>query len=200
MLTHFQKWPLPGVKKTLMQGYTQRNKTKRKKEEKHKERETDRRREEDMTEGRSSFLRICMKMVLAAQRGKRCRRFESNTYQRQFWRARIPYLSRKTLEKGLQSWCRGCTSESWSSPFFVSSGSRPSLPHIHLKEQRKRSRKCLISPKADTQRNKVRMTVCHNGRLILAEQQSFLAVKLRWQIHLILTEWGSQPYRETALQ
>ncbi len=99
MLTHFQKWPLPGVKKTLMQGYTQRNKTKRKKEEKHKERETDRRREEDMTEGRSSFLRICMKMVLAAQRGKRCRRFESNTYQRQFWRARIPYLSRKTLEK-----------------------------------------------------------------------------------------------------
>ncbi len=159
-----------------------------------------RRREKDVTEGRSSFFRICMKMVLAAQRGKRCWRFESNTYQRQFWQARIPYLSRKTLEKGLQSWCRGCTSGSWSSPFSASSGSRPSLPHIHLKEQRKRNRKCLITPKADTQRNKVRMTVCQNGRLILAEQLSFLAVKLRWQIHLILTEWGSQPYRGTALQ
>lgn len=61
------------------------------------------------------------------------RGFVINTHQRQFWQAQIPYLSRRTLGKGLLSWCMGCTSESWSSPFSVLSGNRQSSPRIHLK-------------------------------------------------------------------
>lgn len=63
--------------------------------------------------------------------------FVINTHQRQFWQAQILYLSRRTLGRGLLSWCRGCTSESWSSPFSVSSESRQSSPRIHLKESDK---------------------------------------------------------------
>lgn len=67
------------------------------------------------------------------------RGFVINTHRRQFWQAQIPYLSRRTLGKGLLSWCMGCMSESWSSPFSVSSGNRQSSPHIHLKESRKQT-------------------------------------------------------------
>lgn len=63
------------------------------------------------------------------------RGFVINTHRRQFWQAQIPYLSRRTLGKGLLSWCTGCTSESWSSPFSVLSGNRQSSPHIHLKRE-----------------------------------------------------------------
>lgn len=58
-----------------------------------------------------------------------------STYRRLYVPGRILYLSRRTLGRGLLSLCRGCTSESWSSPFYVSSGSRPSSPRIHLEEK-----------------------------------------------------------------
>lgn len=63
-----------------------------------------------------------------------CVRF---TYQRLCVPGLTLYLSRRTLGRGLLSLCRGYTSESWSSPFFVSSGSRLSSPHIHLEHQEK---------------------------------------------------------------
>lgn len=59
------------------------------------------------------------------------------TYRRLCVPALILYLSRRTLGRGLLSLCRGYTSESWSSPFYVSSGNRPSSPHIHLEDQQK---------------------------------------------------------------
>lgn len=55
-----------------------------------------------------------------------------STYQKLCVPGPILYLSRRTLERGLLSLCRGYTSESWSSPFYVSSGNRPSSPRIHL--------------------------------------------------------------------
>lgn len=61
-----------------------------------------------------------------------------STYRRLCVPGLILYLSRRTLGRGLLSLCRGYTSESWSSPFYVSSGSRPSSPHIHLEDQQTR--------------------------------------------------------------
>lgn len=60
-----------------------------------------------------------------------------STYQRLCVLGPTLYLSRRTLGRGLLSLCRGYTSESWSSPFYVSSGSRLSSPHIHLEDQEK---------------------------------------------------------------
>lgn len=60
-----------------------------------------------------------------------------STYRKLCALGLILYLSRRTLGRGLLSLCRGYTSESWSSPFYVSSGSRPSWPHIHLGDQQK---------------------------------------------------------------
>lgn len=56
----------------------------------------------------------------------------SRTYQRLCEPALTPCLSRRTLVRGSLSWCRECTSGSWSSPFCVSGGRRHSSPHIHL--------------------------------------------------------------------
>lgn len=76
----------------------------------------------------------CRHKVNKPRGSEGCVRF---TYRRLCVPGPILYLSRRTLGRGLLSLCRGYTSESWSSPFYVSSGSRPSSPHIHLEDEQK---------------------------------------------------------------
>lgn len=52
------------------------------------------------------FSPICMRMLFQPLREKEMelsRGFVINTHRRQFWQAQIPYLSRRTLGKGLLS-------------------------------------------------------------------------------------------------
>lgn len=68
------------------------------------------------------------------------------TYQRRCALGPILYLSRRTLGRGLPSLCRGYRSESWSSPFYVSGGSRQSSPHIHLEDENEKKTVYLEEP------------------------------------------------------